>query len=260
MILYPGGGTGDYEGSGRLNSMIILSFLAHLLILFALIFSPSQSPPKWTFGPVYSVQLVSLPASLPERNDSVASLREIIDSAPSDRYIIKKESIDTLPSAPIGSIETRKKSVGGMEKVLDAVRKNVQSDANQPVPGAALKGMERITPPAPGGALPSAKQGDAEVNAQMRTYYALIWSRIRGLWTIPQGMLPPENIEVVIHAQILKDGAVTGVDFEKRSGNRYFDTSALRTVKKASPFPPLPEGFRDTSLEIGIRFHSSEFR
>ncbi|MDP2725134.1 MAG: energy transducer TonB, partial [Syntrophales bacterium] len=196
----------------------------------------------------------------PERNDSAASLREIIDSAPSGRYIMKKESIDTLPSAPIFPIETRKKSVGSMERVLDAVRKNVQSAANQPGPGVALKGMVRITPPVPGGALPSAKQGDAEVNAQMRTYYALIWSRIRGLWTIPQGMLPPENIEVVIHAQILKDGAVTGVDFEKRSGNSYFDATALRTVKKASPLPPLPEGFGDSSLEVGIRFHSSEFR
>ena len=258
-MIYPGEGTGYYEGSGRLNGMIILSLLAHILILFALIFSPSQSPPKWTFGPVYSVQLVSLPVSSPEKNDGAASLREITDSAPSGRYIMKKESIDTLPSAPIGSIETRKKSVGGMEKALDAVRKNVQSAANQPVPGVALKGMEQITPPALGGALPSAKQS-AEVNAQMRAYYALIWSRIRGLWTLPQGILPPESIEVVIHAQILKDGAVAGVDFEKRSGNRYFDASALRTVKKASPFPPLPEGFGDSYLEIGIRFHSSEFR
>src|SRR3989304_7635195 len=146
-MIYSGGGTGDYERNGHL-SMIILSFLAHLLILFLLILSPSQSSPKWTFGPVYSVQLVSLPASLPKRNDSVASLREITDSAPSDRYIVKKESIDTLPSAPIFSIETRKKSVGGMEKALDAVRKNVQSAANQPVPGVALKGLEQITPPA----------------------------------------------------------------------------------------------------------------
>src|SRR3972149_4369546 len=116
-MIYPGGG--NYEGNGRLNGMIILSFLAHFLILSLLIFSPSQSPPKWTFGPVYSVQLVSLPANLPERNDRVASLREITDSAPSDRYIIKKESIDSLPSAPIVSIETRKNSVGGMERVLD---------------------------------------------------------------------------------------------------------------------------------------------
>ena len=258
-MIYPGGGTGDYERNGHLNGMIIFSFLAHLLILFLLILSPSQSSPKWTFGPVYSVQLVSLPASLPERNDSVASLREITDSAPSNRYIIKKELINTFASAPIVSIETRKKSVGGMEKVLDAVRKNVQTAANQPIPGAVPQGMERITPPASGGALPSAKQGDAEANAQMRTYYALIWSKIRGLWTLPRGIFP-ENIEVVIHAQILKDGTVTGVDFEKRSGNSYFDATALRTVKKASPLPPLPDGLGDSSLEVGIRFHSSEFR
>ena len=47
---------------------------------------------------------------------------------------------------------------------------------------------------------------------------------------------------------------------EKRSGNRYFDESALRTVKKANPLPPLPEELRESSIEIGIRFHSAELK
>jgi TonB family protein len=72
--------------------------------------------------------------------------------------------------------------------------------------------------------------------------------------------LPKDNIETVVLARILRNGAVTDVTFEKRSGNRYFDDSAIRAIKKASPFPPLPAWIRDNSIEIGIRFHSSEFR
>ena len=94
----------------------------------------------------------------------------------------------------------------------------------------------------------------------MSNYYTVIWSRIKKLWTIPPALLPRENIETVVHAQILRDGSITNVGLEKRSGNRYFDDSALRTVKKANPLPPLPEELRDSSLEIGIRFHSSEFK
>ncbi len=256
-MIYPGGIAGNRNGV--LNGMIVLSLLAHVLIMSFLLFTPSQSAPKWTFGPVYSVQLVSLPASLPERKDSYASLKEITDGAHLDRNIMKKESIATLPSVAIGPIEAKKKSIVGMESVLDAVRKNVQSAANQPSPArdAVSKGMERVMSP---GTSSSMKQGGADIDATMKTYYALIWSRIKGLWTLPQGMLPPGNSEVVIHAQILKDGTVTGADFEKHSGNRYFDAAALRTVKKASPLPPLPEGYKDSSLEVGIRFHSSEFR
>ena len=40
----------------------------------------------------------------------------------------------------------------------------------------------------------------------------------------------------------------------------YFDESALRTVKKANPLPPMPEAFRENGLEVGIRFRSAEFR
>ncbi len=72
--------------------------------------------------------------------------------------------------------------------------------------------------------------------------------------------MPKENVEVIIHTRILRDGTVAALDFEKRSGNRYFDESALRSVKKAIPFPPFPEGLRENSVEVGIRFRSSDFR
>jgi TonB family protein len=98
------------------------------------------------------------------------------------------------------------------------------------------------------------------LNAKMKTYYVLLWSRIKGLWTLPRGIMPDGNIETVIHAKILRDGTVINVGFEKRSGNRYFDDSALRAVKKMGNLPPLPEEVKDGNIEVGIRFHSSEFR
>jgi TonB family protein len=102
--------------------------------------------------------------------------------------------------------------------------------------------------------------GQADAGRRMDPYYAEIWSRIRGQWSLPQEILPKGNVETVINARILRNGAVVGVDFEKRSGNRYFDESAVRAIKKASPLPPLPPWIRDDSIEIGIRFRSAELR
>ena len=77
---------------------------------------------------------------------------------------------------------------------------------------------------------------------------------------MPQALMPKENIETIIDVKISRSGALEHMGFEKRSGNRYFDDSALRAVKKSSPFPPLPYWIMDNSIEIGIRFHSAELR
>ena len=82
----------------------------------------------------------------------------------------------------------------------------------------------------------------------MSAYYTMIWSRIKSKWALPQGILPSEVLEVVIDVTILRNGAVTQVSFEKRSGNRYFDDSAMKAIQRASPLPPLPANFRVTRL------------
>jgi TonB family protein len=98
------------------------------------------------------------------------------------------------------------------------------------------------------------------MNAKINVYYAMIWSRIKRGWALPQGILPGDVLEAVIDVTILRSGAVTEVNFEKRSGNRFFDDSALKAIRKASPFPPLPAWIGEASLGVGIRFHSSELR
>jgi TonB family protein len=53
---------------------------------------------------------------------------------------------------------------------------------------------------------------------------------------------------------------VTHISFEKRSGNSFFDQSAYRAIKKSDPFPPLPAWIQDSSVELGIKFHSADYR
>jgi TonB family protein len=106
----------------------------------------------------------------------------------------------------------------------------------------------------------SSQTDNAESNAKMNIYYNLIWSRIKGKWTLPQGILHRENLEAIVQAKILRNGTVVDLSFEKRSGNRYFDESAMKAMKKAIPLPPLPDSVRENSIDVGIRFHSLEFR
>ena len=249
----------DSAGRGdglSLNRMIGLSLFLHAAALTLLVFSPSLPAPKWTFGPVYSVQLVNLQELSPKSGAATALSREVATPAPAPRPIVLKRPVDTVKPAPIRSVDVQKPQSTHLEKAMAAIRKKVQASGQTAAPAAATAQSAAGAKSAPA----SSESGGAEMDARMASYYAAVWAKIKGQWSLPKDILAKENLEAVIQAQILRSGAVGDVSFEKKSGNRFFDDSAMKAVRKASPLPPLPEWIRDSSIEIGIRFHSSDFR
>jgi TonB family protein len=257
-------GRPDDDGIGglSLHRMILISVVLHLLILSLLILSPSFPSPKLTFGPVYTVSLVSAPMASAPQKGAASLARELLGG--DRRETVVKKQVAPEAAVPIRPIETHKKQETDLEKAMAEIRRKAAASeaGSRPQTKAAAEKPAAEKPAAAPAAAPSpaGRQGDAQFNAQMQTYYRTIWTRIRGGWAIPPGMLPGEVLEAVIHVKILRSGAATEIDYEKRSGNRYFDESALKAVRKAAPFPPLPAGVGEGSIEIGIRFHHPEPR
>ena len=248
-------GNNARDGASGFYGVIGLSLLVHGFVLSFLVFTPSLlSSPPLTFGPAYSVQLVSMPAGLSDDGAEKTAMKDILEGLPAQQPLLSKVAADSLPSVPLHSRPTGKKTDESVENVLEAMRKNLAAAVTSHAVAPAT------TAPGIRAEQTSSAPSEGDVRAGMRDYYALIWSRIKGLWTIPRGLMPQENIEAVVTVQILRDGTVAHVGLEKGSGNRYFDESALRTVKKANPLPPLPETFRGGGMEVGIRFRSAEFR
>jgi TonB family protein len=157
--------------------------------------------------------------------------------------ILKKSSDAPSSKIPIKRLDSPPSKTSQVDQALDRLRKKTAAE-----PSASSQtgpGQDRQT--------------SANGNSALNDYYRVIWSRIKSQWALPPGILPKGAIEAVVHVRILRNGALTDIGIEKRSGNAYFDDSALRAVKKANPLPPLPEWFRESSLDVGIRFHSSEF-
>jgi len=66
---------------------------------------------------------------------------------------------------------------------------------------------------------------------------------------------PPTDgvaIEVVVDFRIQRDGTVRELDVAEPSGLSSFDLAGLRAVQAASPLPPLPAGYRKSSLAIRL--------
>ena len=230
-----------YRGNyGNFHNMIFLSLVIHLIVITIILISIPTTSRHLTFGTAYSVQLVGSEVVLPAHDSS--GLKDILQPKEAINSIIIKQKITSIVSTPAKKQETNKLNI---EKAVSAIRQNQQG---KPKTSAAAS------------AASPAKMSESEVNAQMKEYIGVVWSRVKNNWTMPQALLPKENIETIIDVKISRSGALEHMGFEKRSGNRYFDDSALRAVKKSSPFPPLPYWIMDKSIEIGIRFHSAELR
>ncbi|MEA3487155.1 MAG: energy transducer TonB [Thermodesulfobacteriota bacterium] len=222
-----------------LNNMVVLSFLLHALILSIIFFSPSLPSPKWTFGPSYTVDLVSLPSSSVEVRSSEAIPREVVGLNRKNRSIIIKKDVAKSLYTPVRKTKIHRKSTSGnADTAIDGIKKKVASTAKAYHPATS--------------------RGHSEMNLKMKVYYSVVWSMIKEKWALPEGILPDDNLEAIIEATILKNGSVSNLSFEKNSGNRYFDESTIKAIKKAEPFPPLPEWLDERYIDLGIRFHSSE--
>jgi colicin import membrane protein len=230
-----------YRGNnGNFHNMIFLSLIIHLIVITVILVSIPTTSRHLTFGTAYSVALVGAEAVLPA-NDS-SGLKDILQPKVVTNSIIIKRKITSIYSTPVKNQETRKLNI---EKAVSAIRQKEQ---------AQLKTTEVLS------ASGRPKMSDAEINAQTNEYIGAVWSKVKQNWTMPQALMPEQNITTIIDVRISRSGALENAGFEKRSGNRYFDDSALRAVKKSSPFPPLPRWIMDNSIEIGIRFHSAELR
>ena len=105
---------------------------------------------------------------------------------------------------------------------------------------------------APGGA----SGGGSLLESKLNDYYGTLWAKIKKEWTLPENLSKgAKNLETVVVVIINREGKVQKAWFEKRSGSALYDQMAMRAVKKAEPFPPIPAEFVDRTFEIGIRFH-----
>ena len=230
----------NHDDATSLNNTVVLSFLLHALILSIVFLSPSLPDPRWTFGPSYVVDLVSLPSSSVEVRSSEEISRGVVGMTRKKRSMVMKKEVGENLSIPARRAKTHRKKDGTVDTAIEGIKKKVASTTN-------AKGSQPVASPV-----------HPELNMQMKVYYSVIWSMIKEKWALPEGILHNANLETVIEAKILKNGSVASLSFEKQSGNRYFDESALKAIKKVEKFPPLPEWLNKKYIALGIRFHSSE--
>lgn len=80
-------------------------------------------------------------------------------------------------------------------------------------------------------------------------YIAQLLSSIDRNWTRPP---VGSGVRAVISFHIQRDGSIADLAVRETSGFDTFDLAALRAVQNASPFPPLPRGYRHETLGVNL--------
>jgi TonB family protein len=99
--------------------------------------------------------------------------------------------------------------------------------------------------------------GGPFLGPKLKDYYSILWPMIKEKWQFSKN--PPREmvgIEATIVIVIGREGRVQKAWFEKKSGNDLFDDEAMRAIKSAEPFPPLPQELVNDTLKVGIRFYA----
>ncbi len=90
------------------------------------------------------------------------------------------------------------------------------------------------------------------------TYYLRqIQQKVSEQWRAPAAGGATGQRSVVLF-EILRDGRIKDPVVEQTSGDSFFDQSAIRAIVEASPFPPLPQDFKASSLRVHFGFVPGE--
>ncbi len=84
-------------------------------------------------------------------------------------------------------------------------------------------------------------------------YLSAIERKVSENWLSSQGGRAG-GISCIVYFRLSRSGRVSDLRVETPSGNAYFDRSALRAIRSADPFPPLPRAFGESWLGIHFTF------
>lgn len=287
------GASWDYETESNRATWVLFfaaSIICHLIVFAVLLFSPTHN--RKTVSPVINVDLIALttpessskgPPLMPKKDNTLK--REIKVKQQKKTVPIKTSVKSTEPVAEIARKPLKRVSVSSKNKqvkkslkkktfnpskvvktAVTRIEKTVEKSRQQPI-AAAIDRLKRQvkerekTRGSSGKQAGNGRLGSGAAGRHIRSriediYQKEIMYHIQQNWAFSDQLAGgrTDDLRAAIGIKIMPDGEIREIWFDTRSGNRYFDESAYKAVKKSNPLPPLPEEFSMPFYNIGLSF------
>ena len=241
-----------------MSIMLACSLILHGGLVLVALSEWGFSRGKLSLGPVYSVDLVSLPEAKTKKYPTFGRQTRAVpqnQAIPIKRFSAREESLSLKKKQRTSVVVREPEEVKLAEEVLSKIE-------GRPPPAQA----EVSTPNAEPERQPAATQKTVslvkvgemkggELSQALMLYRALVNEKIESNWALPERLSRgKDKLEAVLVVRVRRDGTVFDIQFEQKSGDSYFDDSVLKAVQKSKPFPPFPDIYSPKEEEIVIRF------
>jgi TonB family protein len=244
----------------------IISILLHILFFFFIFCA--KKPPVYLFTPIdvtfYSPNqnMEELSALPPLEETSVNNVKDAGDTKESATEDIKEQIKEIVKTKDDVLVKKKKKPV---KKVRD-VQENNNKDKN-------IKNTKKTESARKASSKPSVPSETAQPlksdvlsngNGSLYTgaffdtndfkypYYTnQIRRKVAAQWRLAESY---GGLRVLLYFKINRDGFVGDILVKESSGNEDYDKNALYTIRRASPFSELPEGYKGESLGVFFEF------
>jgi TonB family protein len=228
-----------------MNIRLTISFSTaiHLILIISFWFFGVSIKPKSYYAPVYSVNLVDVPAG--------SSF--FMPTAPAPQLAAPIEKV--IPKLSIiPKIARAEKIPVIVAKIPEP--KITSSSLNNPSNNITIKPINTANASSPKIAIGPAGTGLATEGIPFPYPYYLVavQNKVSENWQPPDKSSAAREAKSIVFFQILRNGQITNARIEQSSGAAELDSAALRAVRLASPLPSLPQGFKEDSLRIHFGF------
>ena len=228
----------------------------------------------WSHRETSKVYIVNLVPSLPSPSATAPTVRpgrEVpeppkprVTDSPAER-IRPKESARPVPKPSPPEFALPKRAAKETPSLTPprperSPTQEAPREVTRQTPQPAREVATPLTPPMPlgrggqSGPAPTGSVVGLDVTDFPFTYYLRqIQQKVSERWRAPAGIAATNQRSVVLF-EILRDGRIKDPTVEQTSGDSLFDQSALRAIMEASPFPPLPQDFKASSLRVHFGF------
>jgi len=260
-------GNNTFLDETKLTKMVVFSGFVHFLALVFFIFLPNlASGPTIRIIPQYTpVALVGpgelggggkssvKPVTVPKARVNVAVKKpELIQKKVETKPI---EISKTEPKTATPPKEETHNSQAQEQKVNQAIE-NIRERVGGEEQTANTVGVGGV-------GVGVTHEGGGSGAPEMVVYMSIVVDRIMEAWFLPPGLKEQainQGLLTTIDIRIDREGKVSFQAIEQSSGNSVYDDFALKAIQKiqVTSFPPLPEVYRESYLDLGIKFNPSE--
>lgn len=260
------------NGTNLFITVLFVSLLLHMLALTGFFFYGEfigrSSEPR-VKQDVYVVHLID-PGPLTGRFEMGRS--SVVDAAPMPTAASEKAAAPPIKL----EIPVSKDTGGEVKKVVETVKKSPAAKET-PTPDKKIPPVKQVkteskntsklkqkTPVAETKETEAAareireRKGGGSVDIRKfpyEWYLNIMESRIYGNWdTFRANFFTNRQARATVYFQLDRDGRMSDLKIEISSLNNEVDESALAAVRNSAPFPPLPPGYKEKSLEVHFGF------